>query len=344
MKTRAEKIMLSVFLLAALVAFGWYNIQKPSILILHSYDPDYAWSRDESVGLNRVLTEKYRYQVHWYYMDTKRHPDAAFKQNAGKAARDMIARSRPDVVIALDDDAQQLAAHRFRNDPHVKIVFAGVNAPPSRYGYDQASNVTGILERIPLHAVRDALQSSPTLTRLGRPVRIAYLGDRSETVDQDAAQVRQFNWQPLQLHAALQVATWPEWQAAVGRLGQDNDVLLLSNYRRLQRSATDPTLVPPAEVVRWTTSHSSAAVIGLNFFYTEDGGMLAFGASPYEQGEEAARMALALVLEQKNMAAVPRASTRQFIVSMRGAAMRERHFELPGVYEAAARASNQYLP
>lgn len=339
-----EKIAIGAFMCIALALVGWYGMNKPSILIVHSYGPDYAWVRDVNIGLNRALTLRYLYQVNWYYMDTKRHPGEHYKQSAGIAARKVIEATRPDVVIAIDDDAQQYVARHFNNDPRLKIVFAGVNRQAGDYGYDRANNVTGILERIPLDAVREALQSANSLNRFGRPIRVAFLGDQSETVSGDFGQVQRFDWRPLQLGATRQVATWPQWQAGVMALGTDNDVLLVAGYRRLARSATDPTLVPAAEVVAWTEAHSPIPLVSFNAFYTEDGGMLAIGASPYEQGEVAAARALDLILKHQPVASLPITETTQFVVGMNGARMRARHFTLPRIYEAAARTGNLYLP
>lgn len=344
MKRRLEKIMVGLFMASALILFGWYNISKPRILILHSYDPDYAWVRDVNIGLNRVLNKKYLYQVHWYYMDTKRHPSDEFKKNAGITARKVIQTTRPDVVIAIDDDAQQYVARHFNNDRGIKIVFAGVNRDVGDYGYDRADNVTGILERIPLDAVREALHSAGRARSTDQPLRLAFLGDQSETVDGDVRQVQRFDWRPLRLTTTRQVGTWPEWQAAVMALGPSNDALLLAGYRRLRRSATDPRLVPPAEIVAWTEAHSPLPLISFNSFFTEDGGMLAIGTSPYEQGEWAAARALDIILKRKPVGTLPIAVSRQFIVSMSGSKMQARRFVLPRVYEAAARTGDQYRP
>lgn len=339
-----EKLMLALFIVGALLLFGWNSISKPTILVLHSYDPDYPWVRDINVGLNRVLNKKYLYRVRWYYMDTKRHPSAEFKTSAGIAARNVIASTRPDVVIAIDDDAQEYAARHFVNDPHIKIVFAGVNREAADYGYVQAANVTGILERIPLDAMREALSGSVNFKTLSGPIRVAYIGDQSESVDGDASQVRRFGWGPLQLGAVLQVDNWPAWQAGVLTLGASHDVLLVSGYRRLRRSATDSSLVPAHEVVAWTEAHSKLPVISFNGFYIEDGGMLAIGTSPYEQGEVAGAIALQVALEHRAATTLPVVTSSQFIVSMSGTKMRARHFVLPRVYEAAARTGNLYLP
>jgi hypothetical protein len=344
MMRNLEKILLAVFMAGSLVLLGWYNVSKPSILVLHSYDPGYAWVRDINVGLNRVLGESARYQVRWYYMDTKRHPSADFRDSAGIAARDAIAAMRPDVVVAVDDDAQAYVARHLVGDPHVRLVFAGVNRDAADYGYARAANVTGILERIPLAGMRDALRSASSLQALGRPARIAFIGDRSETVEGDARHVRGFDWRPLRLGSVVLVDTWPAWQAAVRALGTDHDALLLSNYRRLRRSDTDARLVPAREVVAWTEANTALPVIGFNAFYTEDGGMLAIGTSPYEQGEVAGAFALKLALDGRAAATLPVATSNQFVVSMSAERMRAKGFALPPVYEAAARTGNLYRP
>jgi hypothetical protein len=113
-----ERVMATVFMLITLALFGWYNMSKPRILVLHSYDKDYAWTRDVNVGLMRGFKTRFLYQVNWYYMDTKRHPSPEFKKSAGIAARNVIKSTQPDVVIAVDDDAQEYAAKYFINDPH----------------------------------------------------------------------------------------------------------------------------------------------------------------------------------------------------------------------------------
>ena len=344
MRRRLEKAMPALFMGAAALLLGWYNVGKPSILVLHSYDPGYAWVRDINAGLHRKLERNYLYRLRWYYMDTKRHPWPEFKDSAGVAARNMIAASRPDVVIAIDDDAQQYAARHFAGDPRIAIVFAGVNRAAADYGYAGAANVTGILERIPLAAMREALASAPGLRTPGRPLRIAFLGDRSETVDGDVAQVRGHAWAPLQLGGVLQADTWAAWQDGVRTLAAGHDVLLVSGYRALRRSRSDPRLVPPREVVAWTEAHSRVPVISFNGFFLEDGGMLAIGTSPYEQGEVAATLALQVALGRRAAATLPLQTSHQFVVTMSGTRMRQRGFTLPRVYEAAARTGNQYLP
>ncbi len=334
----------ALFLALSLAVFGWVNLQRPRILILHSYDPSYAWSRDVSEGLRRVLSDNFRYQLRWHYMDTKRHPTEAFRQSAGSAAQHVIRGMQPDVVIAIDDDAQDYVVRHFIGDPHIQFVFTGVNHPPAAYRFEQARNITGILEQVPLAAIREALLSVRSGAGAQQPRRLAYLGDKSNGVAAVVQQVNAFDWQPLQLHTALQVRTWPEWQATVLGLQGKTDMLMLTGYRQLHRSATDTRPVPAQEVVAWTEANAPVPVFSGKSFYTEDGGMLAIGTSPYEQGEEAARLALKLALEHRSAAEFPIATASQFVVAMNAGLMRKRQMALPAIYESAARSANKYQP
>jgi ABC-type uncharacterized transport system substrate-binding protein len=102
--------------------------------------------------------------------------------------------------------------------------------------------------------------------------------------------------------------------------------------------------VPFKTVVDWTEKNSAIPVFSGNGFFTEDGGMLAIGTSPYEQGEVAAQKALAIILDHKSPAELAPESSQHFIVTMSGKKMEARHFVLPRVYEAAARTGDKYYP
>jgi ABC-type uncharacterized transport system substrate-binding protein len=344
MKFSFERSMAVIFVLITLSLFGWYNMTKPRILVLHSYDKNYPWVRDINVGLARGFKNKYRYQLNWYYMDTKRHPDTKFKQSAGIAAVNFIKNTQPDIVIAIDDDAQEYVAKHFINKPNITIVYAGINSSEEKYGYEKAVNVTGILERLPLKAVQETLASAYNFKSLNRPVRVAFVGDKSATVLGDEQQIQDFNWSPHQLVKHETFKTFSEWQTEIKNLATQADVILVTNYRELHRSASDPQLVPAKEVVAWMETHSPIPIISGNGFYLEDGGMLSIGTSPYEQGEVAAKMALSIALQHKKPSELERVAGEQFVVTMNASKMNARHFELPRVYEAAARTGDSFLP
>ena len=154
MKNKIIKNLTRVFVVLLLIFIVVINLKKPRILILHSYDLDYSWVRDINDGINRVLSDK-AYSIKWHYMDTKRHPSNEFKEKAGNTARVMIDSWNPDLILAIDDNAQKYVAQKYNNHDKMKIVFTGVNAELNAYGYDQAKNVTGVLERIPFNEFRE---------------------------------------------------------------------------------------------------------------------------------------------------------------------------------------------
>ncbi len=340
---RLRLILISLFLAASVVVVVAYNLHKPRVLVLQSYDLTYPWTREVSVGLHRVLDEHSHFAVRWFYMDTKRHPWKEFKQKMGLSARQSIDRWNPDVIIAVDDDAQEFVTRHYVNHPGIRIVFAGVNGGVEPYGFAGASNVTGIFERKDLPALKEALLALRWQRQAAGPLRVVHIGDTSSSVEHDDHYMREFDWRPLVNLPARKLGTFDDWKAAVLEVQGKTDFILTTNYRKISRSAANNTLVPPEEVVAWTVANSHVPVVGTNGFFVEDGGELAIGTSPFEQGEVAARMAVKLLGGQAAKD-IPHASTRQFVVYMRSARLHQRGMELPPLYEAFARATNNDLP
>ena len=340
MKGRLTSAAAGLFIVATIVFVIWFNTAKPRVLVLNSYDSSYSWTRDVVLGVRRVLDARPHLSVRWYYMDTKRHPGADFKAGAGARARRQIEAWRPDLIIAVDDDAQEYAARHYVNDPHIRIVFAGVNGEVAPYGYAGAVNVTGVLERKPLQGVKDVILSIAAAHP--RPARVVHIGDTSSSVGKDDKFISAFDWTPLQRLDSKLVDNFVQWQEAIRWAGTHADFVITSNYRKLARSATDASLVSPEEVVAWTEANCRLPLIGTNGFFVEDGGMLAIGTSPYEQGEVAAEMALQILDRRRKPADIPVLSSRQFVVFTRESSLRDHGIVLSPVYEAFARATNNH--
>lgn len=341
-------LIIFAFLAAVVGGVVLFNTSKPRLLILHSYDSSYSWTRDVDVGIRRVLGGRNDYAVRWYYMDTKRHPWKDYKVNEGKAVIKLIERWQPSVVIAVDDDAQEYAMKHFANHPEVRIVFAGVSDSLEHYGYDKAANVTGILERKPFSALKESLLllgAQRAQATQARPLRIMFLGDASESVRNDERLFAATDWAPIQVLPSRLAQTFGEWQDGV-RFANENEVdfVVTANYRKLLRSRDGKELVKPEEVLGWTEEHARPLVVGTNGFFAEDGGIIAIGTSPYEQGEVALEMARQILLEGRAPRDIPVESTKQFVVAMRASSLARRNVTLPSVYEAAARASANYYP
>lgn len=343
MKKNLKSLLVVIFCVQVAIMLLWFNISKPRLLILHSYDEGYSWVRDINIGLNRILRNHSHFSIRWHYLDTKRHPWPAYKDSVGILARRMIDEWQPDVIIAMDDDAQEYVTKYYNNKHGVSIVFGGVNNEPEDYGFDKANNVTGILERLPLEAVKEGLMTFSAQRNGGRSIRVFFIGDTSETVDGDYKWIKSFKWDPIRLVGAKLVDTLDEWKATIKQASQTSDYILTSNYRRIYRNKDSKELVPPKELIDKTASISSVPVIGTNAFFAEDGGMLAIATSPLEQGEVAARMAVDIIDNHKNPRQIPIVKTSQAVISMNESRMRSFGFKVPMVYESCARAANYFF-
>jgi hypothetical protein len=337
--------LIFVFLMAVAGTVIVFNVTKPRVLVVHSYDTEYAWTRDVDIGINRVLKDKNAYSLRWFYMDTKRHPWRDYKINAGKTVTNLIERWQPTVVIAVDDDAHEFAMKNFANRPDIRIVYSGVNNSAERYGYGKASNVTGILEKKPFGALKDTLLMIAAAQGRPQPIRIMFIGDGSESVRSDEEDYRNFAWGPVQVLESRFAETFEQWRAAVDFAGRNKvDFIVTANYRKIARQPGKQELVPPREILKWTEANSKVPVIGTNAFFVEDGGVLAIATSPYEQGEVAASMANEILYKGRAPNQIPPQSTRQFVVAMSESGLKKWRIQLPAVYEASARSSANFYP
>ena len=331
------KIPIILFLICAFIFFTYANLQKPRVLILHSYSTSFTWVRDINVGLQRVLSKK-PYKIQYHYMDTKRHPEPEFKEKAANIAIQKINDWEPDVIITIDDNAQSLVAQKYTNDPKMKIVFTGVNAEPEAYGFDRAMNASGLLERIPFESIKEAfVQILPADRR-----RIVHYSDSSPTSQAVHREIDKFNWQPIKLVEHTQLETFEQWQEAISNANQKGDFLFITHYHTLRRSPEDATIVPPKEVMEWTMKHSPLPDIGCWGFYVDDGGMLALGVSPYEEGEVAAQMVVDILDHKKQPSDLGIKTSRLYVTYLRESRLKKYTVKLPKVYESFARATNNY--
>lgn len=116
-------------------------------LYVSSYHKGYEWNDGIERGLEEGL--KGLCQLSKFYMDSNRHTDADFARRKAMEARDLIDRTRPDIVIACDDAASMYLVMPYYRDARLPIVFCGVNGSVEAYGYPY-TNVTGMIEIAPI--------------------------------------------------------------------------------------------------------------------------------------------------------------------------------------------------
>lgn len=343
MKRHISTILCFIFLTAIMVSTIVYNVTKPRIMILHSYQPDYAWTRDINIGLHRVMDNWNNCTIFWHYMDTKNHPDQKWLDRAGILARRSVEKNDPDVLIAIDDLAQELAGKYFINHQQMNIVFAGVNASVEPYGYLNAHNVTGIYERKVLRAVKEMIMAlnQDSKAKILTP-KLFYIMDPSASLQTERSYIDHYDWDPIQYRGSIIAENFTQWRQIVRENPTKADYLLVANYRKLPKSRQDPRLSNPHEVMTWTEKYSPIPVIGINSFNVEDGAMLSIGASPYEQGEVAAQLTQKILRNHRKASDFPIVDNQQYIVALKKSLLDQRQLHLPSIYEAFGRATGHY--
>lgn len=201
---------------------------RQRILFVNSYHRGYKWSDQIQEGLLKELNVRLthdgeldathsRYDLRLFYMDTKRHATADFKQKAARAAKKLIDAWKPDVVITADDNAAKYLIVPHFKDSGIPFVFCGVNWSAEAYGFS-TRNITGMVE------VSLIPQQIEMLARFAKGRRMGMLGAEVETSRKDADNLRRHD---PNLTVYL-VDSFDEWKSAYLRLQTEVDMAFVA--------------------------------------------------------------------------------------------------------------------
>ena len=351
----SQRFLALIFLLIFLSYIFVQVNNKPRLLILHSYHSSSWWVKRVNQGIEGVIDSEF-YSVRYYYMDSKRQLNNSFKQRIGNQARGWINKWKPQVVIAVDDNAQKYVAQYFVNDPDMSIVYAGLNGELSDYGYQKATNVTGILERRPLNVVFNSIHDiyfeheNPESNSIKN---ILFLSDHSTTGDLNIQRMAKYALQQKTFTVTTrQACSFIDWQTIIQEAQINVDLIIVNGYNALLSKHSDSnyelcenggSTVAAHEIVNWTLDNSlKVPIVGFSSTFVDDGGMLGFSASPDEQGRVAAKMAVS-IMDGESALSIPFKRSQQFSFYMREDVFR-RHsvVRIPVVYQSLARVSSNY--
>ncbi len=281
------------------------------VLIVHSYDPEFVWTRLVNQGVAEAL-KGLEVATDVAYMDAKRRPDPERLRRSAAEIHERIQAQRPQVVIAVDDVAQEyLVVPYLKDRPGPQVLFCGVNAPPARYGYP-ASNVSGVRER---WHFRDGLA---LLRELEPRVRsAALLIEDTETGRSAVADLREEERQggpyAVRLARVELVRTFQQWQSLVRRSQAQVQALVLPLYHSLVDEATGQ-VVPPDKVMAWTNSVNRLPTLGLLDYAKEHGQLCGVLESGQEQGWLAGTMAREVLAKGVSAGSLPVRVNRRGVV------------------------------
>ena len=260
------------------------DLKGETILLVHSYHREYPWVASISDGVRSTI-EGTELKLEIFYMDTKRKTDTAWKVRAGELAVRKVEELNPVIVITADDNAQQYFGTKYINSS-LPIVFCGVNADPSKYGYP-CSNITGIIERPHLDRCLAFIQQI-------RPMRkIAIISCDDET-SIGAIGFMKEEFYDVDIAEYSLVSYFDDWKKEVLRLNGTVDAIGIYMYHTIKRRGHIESLDPKI-VMDWTRKNAIIPTIGFFEFGVQDGLLLGVVESGLEHGEKAAKYALEIL-------------------------------------------------
>lgn len=253
---------------------------RPKVLVVMSYGDTNPWENEIREGIESVLGSKA--QIKYLYLNTKY--DFTKGADSARKAFSIYQDFRPDGVIAADDDAQSLFVVPYlRNKVSTPVMFCGVNAEASKYGYP-ARNVSGILERNHIGEsiafLKQLVPAVKTIAFLAPDDTMGKLYKRQ--IDGEAR-----SYSAKSSHVKL-VRTLEEAAEVVGKLKHRSDALFLLSMSSLRDSANNQ----PSDTHIYTTlsHHFGKPIISASEIEIRHGLLCAVVKSGREQGSTAATM------------------------------------------------------
>lgn len=143
-------LLLWMLLVSLTPVTGWADThvgRRDNVLVLHSYGPDFTWTRSQQEGIDAVFSPLLaEYDLRIEYLDAIHNPGLLKGTLLLELLRTKFSAQKFQVVLTSDNAAFDFArAHRAELFPGAPIVFMGLN------GFDDAmlqgeSGITGVAE------------------------------------------------------------------------------------------------------------------------------------------------------------------------------------------------------
>ncbi len=247
------------------------------ILFIDSYHPAYSWSAGVIEGAISVFeTENIIMRV--FSMDSKRHTDVKYIQQAALKAKAIIDSWKPDLVIASDDNASKYLIEPYYKNTNLPIVFCGVNWDAGSYGYPY-KNATGMEE---ISSIK------PLPKQLAQYSKGRRLGILSGDVLSDRKNVTHYTKKAgVIFDKIVYVKDIEQWKKAYIMLQTDVDMLIIENSNSItgwNDNAMHQFILQHTKIPTGTTQARMIPYVLLGFLQV-----------PQEQGQYAARTALRIL-------------------------------------------------
>jgi two-component system cell cycle sensor histidine kinase/response regulator CckA len=262
---------------------------RQQVLVLHSYSPDFVWTRSQQEGIDAVfgpLAAEYDLSIE--YLDAVHHPELLQGRLVLDLLRAKLARQRLRVVLTSDNAAFDFArAHRAELFPRVPIVFMGLN------GYDDSilrgeQGITGVAEDSDLPGTLQAL-----LRLLPETKRIVFPGMADDLTYRAIRSTIAKDLSALPAHVATAFPEYPDVDAAleeVRKLAPGSVIVIMANMR-----TADGEGITSQRVVELVSAAAPVPVFTEWDFVLGHGAVGGSVISGIEQGRLAAQIAVQIL-------------------------------------------------
>ncbi len=138
---------------------------KKKIIYINSYHEGFPPSDQITRGVMEHLPSD-TFEVHSYFMDTKRNTSELYIRKRVDELHDSIRIIQPDAIIVSDDNAMKYLVVPHLQETSIPIVFCGVNWSVDQYDIPE-HNITGIIEILPIaELVRTIRPYYPGMSKL----------------------------------------------------------------------------------------------------------------------------------------------------------------------------------
>lgn len=303
LKKYLQTLLLLLFLAGSIIPYASNaeerKIPVKKVLVVHSYHPEYEWVSNISRGIKRVLEPEKNILLETYYMDTQNVQSEEKNIKAGEKAKEIISQWDPDIVITVDDNAQQYVGRYYAGKNRPVIVFCGVSASIKNYGYP-ADNITGITESSTLKSAVEFLDQYITHVK-----SISIISDNYPmapyALSFAKSEIEKMGKKVLSCDIT---GTLNQWKSKITGYQQNkSDAILIISFDSVKDEKSGRN-TPPKELMEWSSSRSKIPIFGLKADIVDKGGLLSVMTSGIEHGREAALITLGL-LNGKNVSDYP---------------------------------------
>jgi len=260
------------------------DIVGARLLIVHSHHPGLTWC----ISINNGIMDRIKDTgVIWdtFYLDAMRHPDTVSLKHAGEMAMAKVAEFKPDIIITVDDEAQQYFG-QYYIDSDLPIVFCGVNADASKYGYP-ASNITGLIDRPYFNKALELARRFFSIKKIAvistdEISSIATLTFIKERLGENEKAIFKL------------VKNFDDWKKEIISYNNSVDLIAVYKFHTVVDKATG-NVVDLYTVLNWTVENTKLPTIGFYELSIGDGLLIGVVESGRTHGYKAAEYAIALL-------------------------------------------------